>query len=101
VVPLRVTPDSQRVAAVFIVEPERPAEIDADLLAAGFGLAPREAALAALFARGASLAEAATRLGIVIGTARWYLKRVFAKTDTHRQSELVRLVVGSFRDPGA
>jgi DNA-binding CsgD family transcriptional regulator len=101
VVPLHVTPDSPSVAAVFIVEPERPAEIDAHLLAAAFGLAPREAALAALLARGASLAEAAARLGIVIGTARWYLKRVLEKTNTHRQSELVRLVLSGFRDPGA
>ncbi len=41
---------------------------------------------------GRSLAEAAGTMGISIATARHYLKAIFAKTETARQSELVALL---------
>ena len=85
-------------AALFLTEPERSEEIDPKLLAGCLNLAPREAALAVLLARGADLAEAAAVLRIGLGTARWYLKRVLEKTHTHRQSELIRVLAG-FADP--
>jgi DNA-binding CsgD family transcriptional regulator len=63
------------------------------LLNAVFGLTPREASLAAALARGRDLAEAAATLGITLGTARIYLKSIFAKTHTRRQAELVGLIL--------
>lgn len=42
---------------------------------------------------GCSLREAGTRAGLSYETARWYLKQVFAKTDTHRQADLVRVLL--------
>lgn len=57
-----------------------------------FGLAPSEARLAAEIAGGASLSEAADRLGVTIETARNYSKRVFAKTRTRGQADLVRRI---------
>jgi DNA-binding CsgD family transcriptional regulator len=65
------------------------------LLAALFGLTGSEARLAAAIAGGASLSESATRLGLTIETARNYSKRLFAKTRTGGQVDLVRLISAS------
>ncbi|CAG9271245.1 helix-turn-helix transcriptional regulator [Paraburkholderia unamae] len=80
-------------AALFVIEPDRQVAIDPMVLAATFELTRREAALAALLARGMELAEAASQSGIAIGTARGYLKQILAKTATHRQAELVSLLL--------
>jgi DNA-binding CsgD family transcriptional regulator len=64
----------------------------ANLLSSAFGLSPAEARLASFLADGASLDEAAHQFGISRETIRNQLKSVFAKTDTHRQSELVALL---------
>lgn len=45
-----------------------------------------------MIAEGTSLESAAEKLNISRETARTELKFVFAKTDTHRQSELVALL---------
>lgn len=79
------------VALLFDDAARRAADV-APMLGAIFRLAPREAALAAALSRGVSLADAAERLGITIGSARIYLKSVFAKTHTRRQAELVALI---------
>jgi len=63
-----------------------------DDLQKAFGLSPAEARLAAQIAAGISIEKAAEILGIARETARNQLKSVFAKTDTHRQSELVALL---------
>jgi DNA-binding CsgD family transcriptional regulator len=57
-----------------------------------FGLTLAEARLAALLATGLTLREASATLGITYETARTELKRVFAKLDVSRQSELVALL---------
>ncbi|SAK43635.1 LuxR family transcriptional regulator [Caballeronia hypogeia] len=75
------------------MEADRPPAIDTSFLCAAFGLTRREAALAALLARGDDLRLAARQLNIEIGTARGYLKQVLAKTDTHRQAELVAFLL--------
>ncbi len=65
----------------------------AAILAKTFRLTPSEAKLACVIARGASTQIAARELSISPDTARNQLKAVFAKTDTHRQSELVALLL--------
>ncbi|MGB7044753.1 MAG: helix-turn-helix transcriptional regulator [Methylocella sp.] len=65
----------------------------AAILARTFRLTPAEAKLACVIARGASPGIAAGELKISRETARNQLKSVFAKTDTHRQSELVALLL--------
>jgi DNA-binding CsgD family transcriptional regulator len=62
-------------------------------LAKTFHLTPSEAKLACIIARGAPPAIAARELKISRETARNQLKSVFAKTNTHRQSELVALLL--------
>ncbi len=63
-----------------------------ETLRAAFGLTPAEARLAAEFASGDALDDAANRLGIAKETARNQLKAIFGKTNTHRQGELVALL---------
>jgi DNA-binding CsgD family transcriptional regulator len=65
----------------------------AAILAKTFRLTPAQAKLACVIARGASPEIAAGELKISRETARNQLKSVFAKTDTHRQSELVALLL--------
>jgi DNA-binding CsgD family transcriptional regulator len=65
----------------------------AAILAKTFCLTASEAKLACVIARGAPLQIAARELEIPWETARTQLKSVFAKTYTHRQSELVALLL--------
>jgi DNA-binding CsgD family transcriptional regulator/PAS domain-containing protein len=57
-----------------------------------FGLTHMEAKVASVISTGASPEQAAVEMGIAVVTARNHLKAVFAKTGTHRQSELVALL---------
>ncbi len=63
------------------------------VVAKTFHLTPSEAKLACIIARGAPPFIAARELKISRETARNQLKVVFAKTNTHRQSELVALLM--------
>ena len=65
----------------------------AAIIAKTFRLTPSEAKLASIIARGAPPDIAARELKISRETARNQLKSVFAKTDTHRQSQLVALLL--------
>ena len=58
-----------------------------------FDLMPMQARLTTLQVGGRSVKEIAPILGITEGSARQYLKRVFKKTATRRQADLI-LVVG-------
>ncbi|CAH2395013.1 hypothetical protein MES4922_110358 [Mesorhizobium ventifaucium] len=56
------------------------------------GLTAAEARLARRVSLGAELKAVADDLGVTYETARNHLKAVFAKTETHRQPELVALL---------
>ena len=62
-------------------------------LASLHGLGPSEARLTAELAAGKSLADAAASLGLTVETARTYSKRIFDKTGTRGQPDLIRLVL--------
>ena len=63
--------------------------VDERALITLYGLTRGEAALAAKLVQGKSIEDAAAELFISAHTARTHLKRIFLKTDTHRQPELV------------
>jgi DNA-binding CsgD family transcriptional regulator len=65
----------------------------ASIVAKIFGLTPSEAKLSCIIARGVGPETAAKELKISRETARNQLKSVFGKTGTHRQSELVALIL--------
>lgn len=64
----------------------------ASILTTLFDLSPAEAKLASKLALGVALTEAAAVSDIKIKTARTYLERIFRKTGTNRQAELVALL---------
>jgi len=80
-------------AVVVASDPDRQKGPDEHVTRELFGLTPGEARLACLLAQGLSLDEAATRLALRAGSARSRLKAIFEKTDTHRQADLVRLML--------
>lgn len=60
-----------------------------------YHLSPVETRLVCQLATGASLADAARSIRIKELTARGYLKQIFIKTGTNRQSELIALMLSS------
>jgi len=83
----------QPAAVIFITDPEHKCETPPEMLKRLYGLTAREAALAALLLHGIDLREAAGRLEVSMNTARTHLRLIFEKTDTHRQSELLHLLL--------
>ena len=64
-----------------------------ETLTALFGFTAAEARLALSLMEGGGLREAASRARMSYATARWYLKILFQKTGSTRQSELTALLV--------
>ena len=62
-----------------------------------FRLTPSEARLALRLVTGESLRSAALALNVSYETARTALKVIFTKTGTHRQSELVIVILRTAR----
>lgn len=58
-------------------------------------LTPAERRLASALCEGGSLPEIAARLGIAYETARAHLKKIYGKTGTHSQRELLALLIKS------
>jgi DNA-binding CsgD family transcriptional regulator len=58
-----------------------------------YSLSPVESRLADLLIQGLELREAADHLRVTTETARFHLKRVLKKTRTHRQANLIRLML--------
>jgi DNA-binding CsgD family transcriptional regulator len=81
-------------ALVTLGELGPPPAPDPEILSAVFGLTRAESRLASLVAAGLSLQQAARELQVSPATVRNQLKAVFAKTGTHRQSELVTVISG-------
>ncbi|WP_427964089.1 helix-turn-helix transcriptional regulator [Altererythrobacter sp.] len=81
---------------VAFVHGEQPGSEERSVqLAELFGLTAQESRLALLISRGVKIAEAAQTLGITVETARLYSKRIYAKTGTRGQADLVRLILAS------
>lgn len=92
VVPLRRAGSS---AAIFLGEPLGPRPQQAVILQHLYGLTPTEAKVAVDLAAGHPLPAIADRVGVKVATVRSHLKGALAKTATHRQSELVSLILRS------
>jgi DNA-binding CsgD family transcriptional regulator len=80
-------------AAAMAGDHDRTTETAPARLARLYGLTAAEARLAAAMSAGRSLKAYAGEAEISINTARWHLRRVFTKTGTRRQVELVRLLL--------
>ena len=80
------------VAIIFATDPDRHPAPPIARIRQLYGLSPAEAAFALEILNGDGIQASADRLGISRSTARTHLSRVFQKTDTGRQAELVRLL---------
>jgi DNA-binding CsgD family transcriptional regulator len=89
--PLR-SPAAPRAIILLQEGPPRPL-VDASPLARRFDLTRTEARVAVQLAHGSDLRGAAMALGVGINTVRSHLQRIFEKTGTRRQVDLVRLIL--------
>lgn len=78
---------------VFLSDPDSDLAVDEAMLRHTYGLTPAESRLAQLLLNGATIGDAAKRLHVSEATAKTQLQHVFQKTQTHRQAELVRLLL--------
>jgi len=83
------------VVAIFVSDPESQEVRDEDVLRHLYALTPAEAALTGQLAAGEDMKRAAQTLEVSMNTARTHLKKIFEKTGTKRQAELVRLLLQS------
>ncbi len=80
-------------AMIVIIDPESEPEPPMLLLRRLYNLTQTEADVAARIAHGADVKQIADEMCISITTVRTHLQHVFVKTDTHRQAELIRLLL--------
>jgi DNA-binding CsgD family transcriptional regulator/PAS domain-containing protein len=97
VVPLRTEAPAffvvpRPVAIIFAMDPDRHPAPPIAQIRQRYGLTRAEAAFALEILKGDGIQASADRLGVSRSTARTHLSRVFQKTDTRRQAELVRLL---------
>ncbi|WP_294395438.1 PAS domain-containing protein [uncultured Sphingomonas sp.] len=83
------------VATIYVVDPRLDTVRSLTPLCRLYGLSPVETRLVCHLAAGETLAAAADQMHIREQTARSYLKQIFIKTDTNRQTELVVLMLSS------
>ena len=86
---------SSRAARVLAIihDPARRIVLKPEIVAKVHGLTATEASVAAALAEGRTLAEFADAHGCTEQTARVHLKRIFDKTRTNRQADLVRVLL--------
>jgi DNA-binding CsgD family transcriptional regulator/PAS domain-containing protein len=81
--------------AIFLSADKLQHNVSIEAFAKLYHISRAEMALVTELLDGASIIEASTTLGISENTARVQLRSVFTKTDTHRQADLIRLVLTS------
>lgn len=85
--------DRQAHAIAFLTDPDRGIVLDEALMERLYHTTPAEARLARELLGGDGLPEIAQRLGRSHATLKTQLQSLFAKTQTHRQADLVRLLM--------
>lgn len=83
--------EAQTVA--FITDPQNRPAVSAAVLADLFDLTPTEAEVARLLAHGVRTDEIASELSIAPTTVAFHLRNLFDKTGTHRQADLIVLLL--------
>jgi DNA-binding CsgD family transcriptional regulator/PAS domain-containing protein len=79
-------------AMVLITDQARKEPASVDALVQLYGLTPKEAEVAAKLSEGKSIEQTAGELAITYETARTHLRRIFSKTETSRQADLILLM---------
>ena len=87
-------------ALVLVVEPDRVANLDGELVASALGLTATESEVAVALAMGKSVTDIAIEKGQKVSTARFHVKRIHTKLGLSRQMDLIRLVLSLGDAPG-
>lgn len=82
-----------RHAVALVVDPDRQAGISPDMLSSLFGCTWAEARLAAALVAGKKLEDICEEFGVKQTTITFHLQNLFQKTHTHRQADLVALLI--------
>lgn len=80
--------------ALYVLDPDVDTQPLVMALCRAYGLTATEACLVIRLVEGLTIDIAAHDMHIRTQTARAYLKQIFAKTNTHRQADLVRVILG-------
>ena len=97
----RIGGQSRARSALFIQAVGDLLPLPGEVLVRLYGLTHAETRLIGLLGRDFSLDDTAAALGIAMSTARTHLQRIFEKTGTNRQSELMKLVLSALPGPPA
>ena len=89
---LRCIPGAEPLIALFITETGQKSLYCLDALAEAYGLSKAETRALKAFVEAQNLAETAAQLNVAVSTVKSHIKKIFHKTNTSRQLELVRLV---------
>lgn len=82
-----------RHVVALVVDPEKQADISAEILASLFGCTAAEARLAAALVAGKRIEEIGAEFGVKQTTITFHLQNLFQKTHTNRQADLVALLI--------
>lgn len=85
--------EPEATALIQFSDPTSVPKSRAAMLRALYRLSPTESRLADLLLHGHEVNDVSDKLKLTLETTRYHLKQVFAKTGTHRQSELIRLML--------
>lgn len=86
-------------AMVTLIDTDREPYVSRDVLRDVYGLTLAEAEVALRVLDGHGLQGVADSLGVTLSTVRTHLQRVFDKTGTHRQADLVRALLQLRQEP--
>lgn len=92
------TTGTGRRAIVVVVDPTHESETAATLLRSHYGLTAGETEIALMLLNCGGVADTAERMSLSQATVKTHLQHVFDKTGTHRQADLIRLLL-SLRSP--
>lgn len=90
----RTAAAAQPVAGLFLTNPKATAQAPAEAFVARFGLTPSETRVLLAMIDGKSPKAIAAAQGVAMTTVRTHLSRIFEKTGTSGQTEVLRLLSG-------
>ena len=93
VMPRRADFGAERLAALVLIRDPDAGRLDPEVVGGALGLTAAESRVAVLLGKGRSVREIARELDRSEHTVRWTLKNVLSKTNSARQSDLVRLLM--------
>jgi len=85
---------SGRHAIIVVADPEHETDITPTFLRRHYGLTPGETEIALMVMNGGDVKDIAERMSVSPSTVKTHLQHVFDKTGTHRQADLIRLLLG-------